>query len=238
MSLRFKAELQNLADRGIGIEKITPDEIEALVFACRRVDNPYDELNADLVDQPVKVCKGIYLWPMTAGALIWLTEYAEQWWPKGSAMHRWAMIYALRNARSRDAFSSLTERKAARWAIVRCMLSMCCHRRELAVAVNRCFSVRELDAEDDTPSSRNPDAADDFARFAASLEVHSGIKAEHWLWGRSLRTARRSYARMRNIANALGGGKELELELDDSLRNLARVKAGIVRRVEVSNGGK
>ena len=239
MGIRFKAELQNLADMGVEVSQMTADEIEALVMACRRVDNPFDELNADLTDDPVKVCKGIYLWPMTAGALIWLTEYAERWWPKGSYMHRWAQVYALRNARSADAFIRLTERKEARWAIVGCMLSMCCHRKELAAAVSRCYGLREFDCEEHSPSSRNPDQADDFAALAATLEVHSGIKAEHWLWGRSLRVARRSYYRMRNIANALGGGKELEFELDDSLRNLAAVKAAIVKRVkEQVNGGK
>lgn len=236
MSIRFKAELQNLADMGVGVEMLTADEIEGLVFACRRVDNPFDELNAELVENPVKVCKGVYLWPLTAGALIWLEEYASKWWPKGSARFRWAQIYALRNARNPDAFKGLTERSAAWRTIIRSMLSLCCHRKELAVAVNRCYGIREHDTEDNTPSSRNPDQADDFAMFAAELEVHSGIKAEHWLWGRSLIAARRSYYRMRNLANALGGGKELTFELDDALRNLARLKSMIVRRVKEHDG--
>ena len=237
MSLRLQSVFQDLADIGISKNDLTADEIEGLVFACRRVDNPFDELNADLAEDPVKVCRGIYLWPLTAGALAWLEEYAFVWWPEGAAMRRWAKVYALRNARDCKSFAALTEKGAARRAILKCVLSLCCHRKELAVAVNKCYGIREHDAEDDTPRvPRNPDQADDFSVLVAALEVHSGIKAEHWLWGRSLLTMRKTYYRMRNMANALGGGKELEFEIDDALRNLARVKSMIVRRVKNEQG--
>lgn len=232
MAIRLQTCLQDFADRGITADMLTADELAALVHACERCDNPYSDVNAELCERPVEVCSGLYLWPVTAGALIWLTEYAGKWWPSGSAMYRWAQVYALHNARNRDAFADLTSKGRARTAIVGCMLRFCCHRSELAVAVNRCYGVHEHDADDAAKRPRNDEMADDFATLVATLEVQSGIKAEHWLWGRSLSLMAKDYYRMRQLANAMGGGRELTFELDAALENMARVKASIFERVK------
>ena len=61
MSLRLQSVLQDFRDNGITAADMTADELEALVHACERVNNPYSDINADLCEQPVKVCKGVYL---------------------------------------------------------------------------------------------------------------------------------------------------------------------------------
>lgn len=237
MSLRLQSIFQDFADIGIAKSDLTADEIEALVYACARVDNPYEDINAELCEQPVKVCKGVYLWPVTAGAQIWLSEYAQKWWPKGSGMYRWAKVYALRNARDPDAFYRLTEKSAARRAVLFSALSLACHRSELAVAVNRCYGIHYHDVEDPhpKPSGQPEGQSTNFAHFAMMLEVHSGIPAKKWLFGRSIRRLVETYEKMGTLASAFGGAKAAEkmtFELNDALQNLANVKTRIVERIE------
>ena len=237
MALRLKSVLQDLADQGVGKADLTAEEIEALVYACARCDNPYSDINAELCEHPVKVCKGLYLWPITAGAQIWLAEYVEAWWRKGTSMYRWAQIYALYNARNADAFAPLVTKGKARAAILACMLRMVAHRGELAVAVNRCYRLHYHDVEDpNAPERPDNEQAQSFAHFVAMLEVESGIPAKSWLWGKSLNTMVQTYYRMTALASAFGGGKaaeEMTFELNDALTNLASVKARIVERVKI-----
>ena len=236
MALRLQGVLQNLAEQGVPQSALTAAEIEALVFACERCDNPYSDINAELCEHPVKVCKDIYLWPPTAGATVWLTEYAEAWWPKGTAMYRWAQVYALYNARNPDAFVEVTTKAKARLAVLKCALRFACHRGELAVAVNRCYGVRYHDVEDPHPNKKpDNEQAENFAHFVACLEVESGIPAKTWLWGKSLVTMTNTYYKMTALAAAFGGGEAAEnmtFELNDALRNLAHVQTRIVERVK------
>jgi hypothetical protein len=234
MSLRLKSVLQDFKDMGITAADMTADELEALVHACERVNNPYSDINADLCETPVQVCKGIYLWPLTAGAFLWLEEYAGTWWKQGTAMYRWAQIYALANARDPDAFATLTDKWSARKAIVRTMLRYTCHRAELTVAKNRCYGVHTYDVREDRPASAPDEQATELAHFAAILEVESGIPAKTWLFGRSLETMVKTYRRMAAIKSAFGGAEaaeKMKFELNDALANLANVKSMIIRRV-------
>lgn len=235
MSLRLQSILQDFRDNGITAADMTADELEALVHACERVNNPYSDINADLCEQPVKVCKGVYLWPLTAGALIWLEEYAASWWRKGTSMFGWAQVYALANARNPDAFENLTDKWSARKAIVKTALRFTCHRSELAVAKNRCYGLRPHDVRESTPASAPDEQATNFAHFAAMLEVESGIPAKSWLFGKSLEDLVTTYRRMVKLKNAFGGGETAEqmtFELNDALTNLANVKSMIAGRIK------
>ncbi len=234
MSLRLKSVLQDFREKGISAADMTADEIEALVHAVERVNNPYSDINADLCEQPVKVCKGVYLWPLTAGAYIWLEEYAQAWWKKGTVMYRWAQVYALYNARDPDAFAPLTDKWTARKAIVKTMLRLVCHRSELAVAKNRCYGVREHDVEDRKAPSAPDEQATEFAHFAAMLEVESGIPAKSWLFGKSFADLVMTYRRMGELKSAFGGtdaAEKMTFELNDALTNLANVKSMILERL-------
>jgi len=234
-AFRLQGVLQDLREQGAPVEKMTADEIRLLVRACDRCDNPYSDINAELCEQPVKVCRGLYLWPLTAGANIWLSEYAEKWWKRGTAMFRYEQIYALYNARNADAFVRLDTRPKARRAVLALSLRLCAHMGELVVAVNRCYGVGPDDVPD-PDAVRKPDAeqSENFAHFVAMLEVHSGIPAKTWLWGRSLKRVIHTYYRMTALASAFGGGKaseEMTFELNDALTNLANVKTLIVERI-------
>lgn len=235
MSLRLQSVLQDFRDQGITAADMTADEIEALVHACERVNNPYTDINADLCEKPVQVCKGVYLWPLTAGAFMWLEEYASKWWRGGTAMYRWAQIYALYNARRPDAFRHLTSKWDARTAIVRTMLRFTCHRAELTVAKNRCYGLGQYDVAEKTAKRAPDEQATDLAHFAAMLEVESGIPAKTWLFGKSLTVMVKTYRKMCAIRNALGGAEgseKMSFELNDALANLANVKSMIFSRIE------
>jgi len=241
MSLRLKSVLQDFKDQGITAADMTADELEALVHAVERVNNPYSDINADLCEQPVKVCKGVYLWPLTAGALMWLEEYAAAWWKKGSSMYRWAQTYALANARNPNAFIDLTDKWTARKAIVKTALRFACHRAELAVAKNRCYGLRPHDVKENTPAGAPDEQAANFAHFAAMLEVESGIPAKSWLFGKSLEDLVTTYRRMANLKNAFGGAEAAEkmtFELNDALSNLARVKSMIHGRITAERASR
>ena len=234
MSLRLKSVLQDFRDQGITAADMTADELEALVHAVERVNNPYSDINADLCEQPVKVCKGLYLWPLTAGAYMWLEEYASAWWKKGTAMYRWAQAYALYHAREPEAFTKLTDKWTARRAIVKTALRFTCHRSELAVAKNLCYGVRQFDVEDPKPPTAPDEQATDLAHFAVMLEAESGIPAKSWLFGKSLATMVKTYSRMKSLKNAFGGAdaaEKMTFELNDALSNLANVKSMIFERI-------
>lgn len=236
MSARLQSVLDDLrAETGATAADLTADEIEALVLACRRVDSPYSDVNAELIGRPVRVARGIYLWPVTAGAQVWLSEFAARWWPESTSMFAWARVYALAHARTPGAFSSLTTHSRARLAVLATALRLACHGRELARAVALCYgSDPEVQsaAVSATGRVRPVRAQTDFAALVARLEVASGIPAADWLWGRSLVSLAKSYVELEDLSAALGGRTaQRHLELDDAISNLARVCAAISRRL-------
>ncbi len=237
--LRFRKEAQFLRDgHGIGMDDLTAVELAALVHAVERVCSPFSDVNAELAERPVPVCRGVWFWRPTAGAQMWLDEYAARWWPKGTLRWKWAQVYALKNARDAEAFAPLTKRWRAERAIVMCALRLPVHGAELQDALNRAYGVMPHDA----PRGRRTraermkaEAQTDFASIVARLEVESGIPRDTWLWGRSLAYALDAYVQMHQFAAAfsMSGGERTRMrdELDDALRNLAAVKDGIVRGV-------
>ena len=234
MNARLESVLADMKESlGIGMGDLTTDEITALVFACAKVDNPYSFVNAELVEKPIFVCKGVYLWPITAGAQVWLNEYAESWWKRGSFMYRWAQVYALLNARDADAFVSLVTPRKARAAVLKAALRLSCHARELGAAVDRAYGIGPKDAPKvDTETKAR--AETDFAALVARLEVASGIPAKAWLWGKSVVGMMKSYVQLSELSVAVFGGKREEstMELDAAIENLARVCAAITKRVQ------
>ena len=238
--LRFQKEAQSLKERfGITLDDLSAGEVAALVHAVERVCSPFTDVNAELVERPVFVCKGVWFWRPTAGAQIWLDEYAAKWWPKKSMRWKWAQVYALKNARDADAFATLTTKWAAEKAIVACALRLPVHGAELQDAINRAYGVSPHDAPRKTRSRverLKAEAQTDFASIVARLEVESGIPRSVWLWGRSLMYAMNAYVQMHEFAAAFSmSGKERSRmldELDDALRNLAAVKESIVRGVQ------
>ena len=237
MGARLTAVLQDLKDQcGATAADLTADEIEALVFACARVDNPFSELNAELMERPIRVCKGVYLWPVTAGAQVWLMEYASAWWGEKSAMYRWAQAFALLNARNPDAFVNLTTKAKARVAILKTALRFACHMGELGEAVNRAYGIHPHDVPDKSKKSDplREKAKADFGGIVARLEVASGIPAKTWLWGRSVASMMKSYIELNELAVAAFKGDEEtpQRELDEAVENLARVCAAIGERLK------
>ena len=237
--LRFQKEAQSLRERyGIGLDDLTAWEVAALVHAVERVCSPFSDVNVELVERPVFVCKGVWLWPPTAGAQIWLDEYAARWWGEKSMRYKWAQVYALRNARDPEAFVHLTTKWEAEKAIVKCALCLPVHGRELQRALNRAYGIDPHDApkgERSRAEKMREMAQTDFASLVARLEVQSGIPRSTWLWGRSLMYVATAYAQLHEFAAAFSAGgdgkRRMVDELDDALKNLARVKSIIVGRL-------
>ena len=235
--LRFQKEAQSLRERhGIGVADLTARELAALVHAVERVCSPFTDVNAELVERPVFVCKGVWFWRPTAGAQIWLDEFAAKWWPKNTLRFKWAQVYALKNARDPEAFAPLTTKWAAEAAIVACALRLPVHGAELQDAINRAYGIMPHDAPRKRRSRierMKAEAQTDFATIVARLEVESGIPRDVWLWERSIVYAMTAYVTMHEFASAFSAGGRVQRarmmdELDDALRNLARVKELIV----------
>ena len=231
MGLRLQSELTDLKSRlDITLDELTADEIEALVLACKRCESPFSSVNAELMEAPIRVCEGVYIYPMTAGAQIWLEEYAHSWWQKGS-MRRWAQVYALAHAREPEAFIHLTDRWKARTAILRTMLRFVCHRSELMEAMRKAYGCSDNLVDED--KSLKEKAQTDFAAMVALLEVKSGIRAHEWLWGKSFVELGKAYTELCKFA-AVYSMKEYRRmtdELDEAINDLARVKSAIYRRI-------
>lgn len=242
MSIRFKQELQDLqAELGCTVADLLPEELELLFDACRRLDNPYSALNAQLIERPVFAARDLYVWPITAGAVIWLTEFAGKWWPGKSRMFSYAQLYAVVNARNPYAFIRLQSKSSARTAVLKCALRLCLHGAELSHLLNLAYGIQH-----DTPKTAaekqrekrlrevEQEMGEDFAGVVARLEVASGIPAKSWLWERSLAALYKSYIELSHLASAAlkGAAKdEAKLELDAAIANLARVRALIAERI-------
>ena len=232
MSVRLRTILSDLKAKGITANDLTADELEMLVHAVDRANNPYRGLNARLVGKPVRVAGELYIWPVTLGAKIWLTEYAERWWKRGTMMHTWATVYALHHARDPEAFTCLETRGCARFAIMRTMLRFCVHEAELRDAIARCNGIHRLDAPRKAKAKTRPDEqVVGFSRFAAELEAGTGIAVKTWLWGKSLDETIDAWRTMKTLSRAAHGGKasgDDDADLNDALENLAAAISAIV----------
>ena len=239
----LKRELRDLKDRyGASVEDLTPDELERLVLACRKVERPFSNVNMALVEQPVRVCEGAYLWPITAGAQVWLEEFAGSWWKPDSMMYKWARVYALAHARDQYAFSTLQDKSSARKAIAKNMLRFVCHGAELQDAIDRCYGVADQVAPEKPGKKRKSEvrAQTDFSSLVARLEVESGIPAGSWLWKRSLVQTMKAYVELHEFAAAFAGGERAHMkdELDEAMNDLARLKRDIHVRIMAERAEK
>ena len=239
--MHFAKALAALEAAGVSRDALKPGELYALAHAAARCANPFSNVNAELAERPIRVCDGVWMWPPTAGALIWLTEFAAKWWKGDSLRFHWAHVYALIHAREPEAFARLTDRWAAWRAVARCALRLAVHGRELAAAIRKAYGEEDAPGGADDPTrhggreSGRDSHETDFARIVARLEVESGIPRSTWLWGRSLLYVYTAYSEMRSFAAACagkGGEGRMNDELDEALTNLAKVKAAIVRRVK------
>lgn len=239
----LKRELRDLEERyGASVGDLTTDELERLVLACRKVERPFSNVNMALVERPVRVCEGAYLWPITAGAQIWLEEFAAEWWKPDSMMYKWARVYALAHAREPEAFASLQDKSSARKAVVKTLLRFTCHGAELQDAIDRCYGIGEQVAPERPGKKRRSEvrAQTDFSSLVARLEVESGIPSGSWLWRRSLVQTMRAYVELHEFAAAFAGGERARMkdELDEAMNDLARLKRDIHVRLMAEKAEK
>lgn len=231
-SIRLESELAKLRADGIGIADLTADEVAALVRACDRCDNPFSAANAEAAGFPVIVREGVALWRLTAGACIWLDEFACRWWGEDSAAYRWATIYAMRHARERDAFLALTDEAEAYKAIRADILTLNCTEEEIVEAFS---AFGEEDGKKPSPVVTQTD----WRSLAQAVEGQTGIDAQKLLWERSASFVAGEYRQLIAFALAQGGAKadRARDELDRAISALARVTAGIRARVAKTREG-
>lgn len=229
MPKRLEIELRDLKERfGIALGDLTADELEKFVLACRRIENPFSTVNMELIERPFRICEGVYGYPMTVGAVVWLMEFVNKWWPTG-AMNFWAQCYAMIHARDEGAFP--TEKTAAKWVIFRTSCCLTCHKDELSAALSRAYGQTEnLTTPPDAHSKEVSAAQEDYAAVIARLEVHSGIPAKVWLWEKTFMQTMRCYADLHAFAATFSVGKfkHMRDELDEAVNDLARFKMQIL----------
>lgn len=233
MSIRFQAEVADLAGKGIALSDLTPEEVERLVHACDKCTSPFTYANAELVGIPIHACEGVVFWKMTVGASVWLDQYAKRWW-LDTGMRKayfWAIVYALIHGREKDAFVSLVEESVAHKRITQEALKLACHEDEITQAVDYALGIT-----DEKPNAQKAALAEqesDWASVVMRLESQTGIPAEKWIWERSLDYAKRTYFDLRQFAEAQAGRRtgHAKDELDYAMNALARLRAEIIQRV-------
>jgi hypothetical protein len=215
---RLETELQDFAEGGI---ILTPAEILFLSDACNRMDSPFADVDARLLETPIHV-GGSYLWPLTVGASVWLDTYAIKWWKDSEELYFWALVYALLNARKPEAF--LTSEDAAFTEVKKIGIRFASTRKELEAAVDKALGINR-----NAPTKKSEKAAVAWSTVVSELEAHSGIMRHEWLWGRSVLATADSYAALFAIASALAGNDKSRMHdaLDDAITNLAQTKKAI-----------
>ena len=230
MALVLQSELEKLKARGVSIGDLRADELERLVHACDRMERPFGDINADAAGLPVQVGEGVSLWRLSIGALVWLEEYAGKWWADMPRRYFWALVYASRHGRERDAFVRLRNEEDAERAITEDALTMAAREDEVADALDEVLGLKDKDGK-----ARGAEGveAPDWASIIARLESQSGIPADTWAWDRSCDYALRCYADLSRFAAASEGRKapRRKDDLDRATIALARTTAGIVERV-------
>lgn len=215
---RLETELQDFAEGGI---ILTPAEILFLADACNRMDNPFSDVDARLLETPVHV-GGAYLWPLTVGASVWLDTYAAKWWKDSEELYFWALVYALLNARKPNEF--VPSEESSFEAVKKIGIKFACHRKELEAAVDQTLGIKA-----NQPTNKSEKAKVAWSTVISELEAHSGIMRHEWLWGRSVLATADSYASLFAIASALAGNDKSRMHdaLDDAINNLAQTKKAI-----------
>ncbi len=237
MSVRFESELGRLRSQGVGLADLTPGEVVALVRACDRCDSPFSSVNAEAAGFPVEVVEGVHLWRLTAGAIVWLDEYAGRWWPAASKPFFWATVYAMRHAREREAFACLTGEDAAYCAIRDEILSIPATEEELVAAIEKLWNRDGAPAKN--PRIPQVKHQAEWAKVARRLEVATGLPASYWMWEESAAYTVGAHSDMVEWAVASGGGKTERMrdELDAAISALARLEAAIIQRVKAAKEG-
>lgn len=219
--------IDDLKDRcKVDVSALLPEELADLVHACDRVANPFADINADAAGFPVRVCKGVYLWRLTAGAAIWMSDFAERWWGGDYAKYRAAAVYVAMNARNPDAFLVEDEREAGK-AIRRALRRIPATDAEIQLALDRVLGLAS-----DAPAAEESTAAN-WAAMIARVEAQTGLPRSHWLWGVSYSQMLAVYNQCERIVSASGGktAPRLQDELDRATNELQRLKVRIMRRI-------
>ena len=235
MSNRFKAEVHSLSQKGITFADFLPEEVEDYLNAIRDCDKPFSGVNAELVGIPIKVCDGVYFWKLTIGASVWLDQFAKPWWlDKGQRKaYFWAIVYALIHGRDKGAFTEMTDEQTAYERIKADALKLVIQEDEITEAVEYALGLSNEEPKDNQRDREK--AQQNWAEVISRLEAQSGIKADDWVWGRSLDYTKRAYIDLSRMAQAAGRGgvgtARMLDELDRATNRLALVKARIVGRI-------
>ncbi len=236
MNLRLEAQISQLKAKGIPLDALTADELAALVEACNRCDKPFTFVNTEAVGIPVKVCEGVYLWRLTIGASVWLDEFASVWWGKMEKTFFWACVYAMIHAREPDAFDGDMQEEDKAYLRIRDMgIHLAATEEELVKALDCMLGL----AKEKPKAHKQAEVKEqvNWGNLVRRLETQSGIKADVWLWEKSLSYCIKAYQDIGMFARAYSGtsgrpAKRMQDELDLAIINLAQVMGGIVSRIE------
>lgn len=245
MSLRLQAEIAKLKSQGVTMNDLTPEEIEIFVASVNKCNSPFDGINADAVGMPIRVREGLYFWRLTVGATVWLEEYAARWFPpkERAKAYFWALVYAVHHARDKESFVNLTTEAEAYEAIKKDILSINATEAEITEAVDVALDIGiPLERKNERQRQADAESQENWDELLRCLETQSGISVDVWAWERSAGYASRAYGELWHFARACSGSsgnaRRMRDQLDEAITNLARVEAGIIRRVKEGNNGK
>lgn len=234
---QLQATFRDLRQKyGITADELTAEELDALIKAAERFENPFADLNAAICGMPYEVCKGVYLWELTIGASVWLDTYAARWYDTKHEHYFWALVYALMNARNPEAFINLTTESAAYEAIHKCAMRLAVNKDALKHAVEKVLNLKPgagNSADDDKPKHA------DWEAIIARLEGQTGEPAEKWIWGHSALYCSKVYNDLSTFAAAVMAGgetKRAQDELDLAINAVRRVRKQIVQRIKAEKG--
>lgn len=224
----FKKEIAELEAKGITLDELTGDEVAELVRACDNMHNPFKGANCELAGFPFILPDGNVLYRLTIGATVWLDEFAATWWKTGDKRYFWAMVYALGNARDKDAFHGLTDEKTARQRIVEYSTNFAVTEDELLEAIHELIPNH---GEGKVPTVMTDT---DWGEIVRSLVVATGIDNDIWVWGRATDWVARAYNKHASYIAAVQGKRvdRMKDELDHATNRIARIRFAIINRLE------
>ena len=121
----LKPRIKALFDSGIkqlakdGVDP-TAEEIVWLYSLAERAIKSNSGEETAFFNSPIKI-SGIYLYPLTIQASIWIEHYARKWWRNDERKDLWSVAYAMAHAQKPKAFEKLTTRTIAETKLIRFM---------------------------------------------------------------------------------------------------------------------
>ena len=226
VNLLYESAVKELKAAGVDI---TPDEYVWLYEAAKKAINGSGSECPAFIEIPVTI-GDVTLWPMTIGAMLWWSRYAEEWYANDKTMQIIAMAYCMAHAKEPETILNLNSKAKADIALVawQATTSSKCTLGQLSWAIDKVngqFDYVDIHSENAVETLANSSA--DWGVIIAKLCGAYHMPARYFLWDLSQSAA---IDMLTNAPSPFGYAKDTDAQASRYFGEFREVVAHIKRR--------